>query len=130
MRQQLEKAGFQIKNIRSVSYYRLNLLKRLFPTSLLVTLDSWAQPSGNWWQLSPSIFVKAQTDKPPVQSTPNFFRCPICHSPDLARTQPKPELAVEEILVCQECQRHWSFKDGIYDFKTPLNASSESTGVR
>jgi ubiquinone/menaquinone biosynthesis C-methylase UbiE len=124
MRQQFEKAGFQLKNVRSVSHYRINLLKRLLPTSLLVTLDRWAQPTGNWWQLTPSIFVQAQVPKPPTQITPHFFRCPICRSTHLVRTKPNPGLATEEVLVCQECQRHWSFKNGIYDFKTPVNLIS------
>lgn len=124
MRQQFEKVGFQVKNIRSVSHYRINLLKRLLPTSVLVKLDSLAQPTGNWWQLTPSIFVQAQANKPPFQITPDFFRCPVCHSTPLVRTHPHPEQAAEEVLVCQGCQRHWSFRDGIYDFKTPLNPSA------
>lgn len=124
MRQQFERVGFQLKNIRSVSHYRINLLKRLLPISLLVTLDSLAQPTGNWWQLTPSIFVQAQARKPAVQKTPGFFRCPICHATHLVRTKSTLELASEEVLICQGCQRHWSFKDGIYDFKTPLNVVS------
>jgi len=124
MRQQFESAGFQINNIRSLSYYRINLLKRLLPTSLLVTLDGWAQPLGNWWQLTPSLFVQAQAQKSPTPSLIDFFCCPLCRSPQLARTKPQPELASEEVLICQSCQRHWSFKDGIYDFKTPLSIAS------
>lgn len=124
MRQQFEKAGFQPKNVRSVSHYRINFLKRLLPTSLLVMLDGWAQPTGNWWQLTPSIFVQAQAHKPPLQTTPNFFRCPVCHFAHLVRTKPEPELTSEEVLICQGCQRHWSYRDGIYDFKTPLNVIS------
>lgn len=121
MRQQLERAGFQIKNIRSVSHYRINLLKRLFPTSLLTTLDKWAQPTGNWWQLTPSLFVQAQAQKTHLVSPANFFCCPVCRSPQLTRTRPRVEITSEEILICQSCQRHWSFRDGIYDFKTPIN---------
>ncbi|MCL4300888.1 MAG: methyltransferase domain-containing protein [Anaerolineae bacterium] len=124
MRQQFEEAGFRLKNVRSVSHYRINLLKRLLPTSLLVKLDSWAQPTGNWWQLTPSIFVQAQAHKPPIQTMPNFFRCPICHSAHLVHTKPNPVLNTEEILICQQCQGHWSFRNGIYDFKTPLNEIS------
>jgi ubiquinone/menaquinone biosynthesis C-methylase UbiE/uncharacterized protein YbaR (Trm112 family) len=121
MRRQFESAGFQIKNIRSLSHYRINLLKRLLPTNLLVTLDSWAQPTGNWFQLTPSLFVQAQAQKSPTPALIDFFCCPICRSPELVRIKPHPNLVSEEILVCQNCQRHWSFKDGIYDFKTPLN---------
>jgi ubiquinone/menaquinone biosynthesis C-methylase UbiE/uncharacterized protein YbaR (Trm112 family) len=121
MRRQFKKVGFEIKNVRSLSYLRINLLKRLLPTSLLVTLDGWAQPTGDWWQLSPSQFVRAQAQKSPAQLPLDFFRCPTCHSAQLVRTQPNREFASEELLICQGCQRHWSFRDGIYDFKTPMN---------
>ncbi len=121
MRQQLEATGFWVKNIRSVSHYRINLLKRLLPTSLLVTLDSWAQPTGNWWQLTPSLFVQAQAQKSPAPSSPDFFRCPVCGSFKFSPAQLLHEPASETALICNGCQRHWSFRDGIYDFKTPLS---------
>jgi ubiquinone/menaquinone biosynthesis C-methylase UbiE/uncharacterized protein YbaR (Trm112 family) len=124
MHQQFEKVGFRIKNIRSLSHYRINLLKRLLPTSLLVTLDSLAQPTGNWLQLTPSLFIQAQAQKPPVQSPLDFFCCPMCRSTPLQRIRPDLVSSLEEVLICQGCQRHWSFKAGIYDFKTPLNSSS------
>jgi uncharacterized protein YbaR (Trm112 family) len=122
MRQQFEQAGFQIKNTRALSHFRINLLKRLLPTSLLVTLDSWAQPTGNWWQFTPSLFVQAEAQKPFAPRLTDFFSCPVCYSPRLVRTQSYHEATPIEALVCQDCQRHWSFKNGIYDFKTPLNA--------
>lgn len=121
MRRQFETTGFQIKNIRSVSHYRIDLLKRLLPTSLLVTLDSWAQPTGNWWQLTPSLFVQAEAQKKPVPPPTNFFRCPTCGSAKLIPSPPLSELPAGETLICDGCQRQWSFKEGIYDFKTPLN---------
>ncbi len=120
MRQQFEAVGFCIKNTRTLSHYRLNLLKRLLPTSLLVTLDSWAQPTGNWWQLSPSIFLQAQAQKPKGSSATSFFRCPACSSPDLAQVKSDVKSDRETVLTCQGCRRRWSLKDGIYDFKTPL----------
>lgn len=121
MRQQLEATGFWVKNIRSVSHYRINLLKHLLPTSLLVTLDSWAQPTGNWWQLTPSLFVQAQAQKPPTPTTSAFFRCPVCGSLKFSPAQLPRNLTSETTLSCNGCQRHWSFSDGIYDFKTPLS---------
>jgi SAM-dependent methyltransferase/uncharacterized protein YbaR (Trm112 family) len=124
MRQQFEKAGFRISNIRALSYYRLNLLKRLFPTSLLVTLDSLAQPTGNWQQLAPSLFIQAQAQKLPTPPPLDFFCCPMCRSPRLQRIQSSSASSQAEALICQECQRHWSIKGGIYDFKTPLNSAS------
>jgi ubiquinone/menaquinone biosynthesis C-methylase UbiE len=120
MRQQFRAAGFCIKNTRTVSHFRLNLLKRLVPLSWLITLDSWAQSTGNWWQLTPSLFLQAQPQKSKGTSPTGFFRCPACHSSEFFRKKSPSEFAKGELLICQGCQRHWSFKDGIYDFKTPL----------
>jgi ubiquinone/menaquinone biosynthesis C-methylase UbiE len=125
MHQQFECAGLQISNTRTVSHYRIGWLKRLVPTAILVALDSWAQPSGNWWQLTPSVFLQANAQKDDQPAINGLFRCPACKSPDLSRT--KLAGSRQRSLVCQQCQRNWSFKDGIYDFKTPLNPSIRST---
>jgi hypothetical protein len=106
MHQQFERAGLQISNTRTVSHYRIGWLKRMVPTAILVALDSWAQPTGNWWQLTPSVFLQARAQKN-GRSSGNSG-------------------ASGRALVCQQCQRGWSLKDGIYDFKTPLNQSPES----
>ncbi|MEW5960974.1 MAG: class I SAM-dependent methyltransferase [Chloroflexota bacterium] len=118
MRRQLAEAGFEINNIRTVSHFRLDWLKRLVPTAWLVKLDSWAQRTGNWWQLTPSIFLQARSQKPPG-FPPGFFRCPACGSAQLSEREPVS--APQAIIHCHGCQRQWSLKDGIYDFKTPLN---------
>ena len=37
----------------------------------------------------------------------------------------KTELTLEEVesgLKCQDCSRIWSYRDGIYDFRTPLES--------
>lgn len=119
MRQQFQAAGLHIKNIRTLSHFRLNLLKRLLPTSLLVRLDGWAQPTGNWWQLTPSLLLQAHAQKAGDRAATHFFRCPTCKSPQLSPT--KMTSHQDQVLICQNCQRAWSLKDGIYDFKTPLN---------
>jgi SAM-dependent methyltransferase len=116
MRRQFKEAGFRLNNTRTVSHYRLNLLKRLLPTDWLVKLDSLAQPTGNWWQLTPSVFIQAQAEKPPTSAPTDFFLCPDCRSPSLSH--PQPNLSQDTVLICQNCQRRWSFKDGIYNFKT------------
>jgi ubiquinone/menaquinone biosynthesis C-methylase UbiE len=122
MRRQFEAVGLHVKNIRTLSHYRIGWLKRLLPTSLLVKLDSWVQPTGNWWQLSPSLFLQAQAQKPDLRATPaasGFFRCPACHGSALSPiTHPS---VLGTVLLCQSCGRGWSFRNGIYDFKTPLD---------
>jgi len=119
MRRQFEAAGLRVKQCRTVSHYRINLLKRLLPTQLLVTLDSWAQPTGNWWQLSPSLFLQAQAQKTGQPETTGFFRCPACRSAQLDQS---PSAGHDQLLLCQNCWRGWSTKDGIYDFKTPIDS--------
>jgi ubiquinone/menaquinone biosynthesis C-methylase UbiE len=122
MRRQFEVVGLHIKNIRTLSHYRIGWFKRMFPTSFLVKLDSWVQPTGNWWQLSPSLFLQAQAQKPGLTAAPaasGFFRCPACHGSALSQiTHPS---VLGTVLLCQSCGRGWSFRNGIYDFKTPLD---------
>jgi ubiquinone/menaquinone biosynthesis C-methylase UbiE len=60
IRSWLEKSGFMLERQLSVSHFRMALLKRLIPLKLLVSLDSAAQLSGNFWQVSPSIFTRSQ----------------------------------------------------------------------
>jgi ubiquinone/menaquinone biosynthesis C-methylase UbiE len=56
----LNRAGFDIQRLLTVSHFRLPFLKRLIPLPLLVTLDSLAQWTGDFWQLTPSVFVGCQ----------------------------------------------------------------------
>ena len=122
MQQQFQAAGLRITDIRTLSHYRLNVLKRLLPVSWLVKLDSWAQPTGRWWQFTPSVFLQARAQKPATPPPTEFFRCPDC---GCARLTVNPVSASsdsdEAILICTSCQLGWSFKNGIYDFKTPVN---------
>jgi hypothetical protein len=121
MRQQFENAGFRISGVRTLSHYRIDALKRLLPTSLLVTLDGWAQETGNLWQLTPSVFLQADASKPDAHVAPGgVFRCPACKSPHLTIT--RQSSPAEYILTCQACNSGWQFKNGIYDFKTPIKA--------
>jgi ubiquinone/menaquinone biosynthesis C-methylase UbiE len=112
MRQQLSAHGFRLEKTRSVSHFRVHALKKLFPQRWLARLDGLAQPTGQWWQLTPSVFVRARAQKPPVEPTGDFFCCPICRSTQLSLQT--------TALVCNGCGRHWGAEGGIYDFKTPL----------
>jgi len=112
METRLRQAGFTVQARRSVSHFRLGLLKRRVPARYLVKLDSLVQPTGRWWQLTPSVFVKSQImDAKPTPEEGAFFRCPACYSADLAE---RPDA-----LACQACQRVWPIRDGLYDFKEP-----------
>ncbi len=112
MRRQFRQAGFAVTDTRTVSHFRLPLLKRLLSPRLLAALDGLAQPTGRWWQLSPSVFLQAVPQKPTAPPPDAFFRCPACHNHHLQSTT--------DTLHCPRCGRRWTYRDGIYDFKTPL----------
>lgn len=112
VRQQLSAAGFRTEKIRSVSHFRVPILKRLFSPRRLANLDGLVQPTGQWWQLTPSVFVRAQAQKQSTGAPAGFFCCPVCRSVDLS-----PQATA---LICGGCGRHWGTDGGIYDFKTPV----------
>ena len=111
----LQASGFAIERQLTVSHFRLGLLKRWAPLRLLVGLDALAQLTGDWWQLSPSVFVRAKNggqgerDAILPYSKEVIFRCPECgHDP------------LEEnsgALTCPNCSRRYWFEEGIYDFR-------------
>jgi ubiquinone/menaquinone biosynthesis C-methylase UbiE len=109
----LRASDLQPRAIRAVSYFRLPLLKRLLPARLLVALDALLQPTGQFVQLSPSLFVRAQAgSRGPVAPPNKFFRCPECGGDELNNNG--------DHLACSRCGRRWAVRDGIYDFKEPI----------
>lgn len=119
VRQWLERLGFIVVRTLTLSHFRVGLLKRLVPTRILVFLDALLQWTGAWWQLTPSVFVKAvlgnQAGGSPkrITSLLELFKCPDCGTSPL-----KDESAY---LECPSCQKQWGVRDGIYDFRAPLN---------
>jgi ubiquinone/menaquinone biosynthesis C-methylase UbiE len=112
MCQQLQQAGFQPRQMRTVSHFRLALIKRLVPPAWLATLDRLLQPSGSWIQLTPSVFVASRHPQKAKEAlTGEFFACPSCGSA-LPSTQESKAL-----LTCDGCGRIWKLEEGIYDFK-------------
>lgn len=109
---QLRELGLRREAIRTVSHFRIGLLKRLIPTRMLVWLDAWLQPTGRWWQLSPSVFVRARADASKAAAAGGtFFCCPVCAAP----LEGLPQASAES-LHCG-CGRVWHREDGIYDFR-------------
>lgn len=113
MREQLSDAGLKVRAMRTVSHFRLGLLKRTVPTALLATLDRLLQPTGALLQLSPSVFVRCQSEgdkpEPPAGA---FFRCTVCGSTMLVQEG--------DVLSCTDCSARFAIRDGIYDLKAPL----------
>jgi SAM-dependent methyltransferase len=112
IRQQLEAARFGVKRTMPVSFFRLGTLKNHLPTNLLAGMDGLLQLTGLLY--SPSVFTQnvAVGTTPNNLHTSNIFVCPDCGS-DLRR--------LGNTLVCTACQRRWAIRDGIYDFKAPLD---------
>jgi ubiquinone/menaquinone biosynthesis C-methylase UbiE len=106
----LAEAGFDLQRQLTVSHFRMNLLKRILPTKLLVALDSAAQLTGDWWQLTPSVFTRSQVAGDSTLETPvKIFRCPNCSHPLDDETN--------QALVCAGCGNLWPIVNGIYDFR-------------
>jgi ubiquinone/menaquinone biosynthesis C-methylase UbiE len=116
VRRWLQEAGFRVERLRTVSHFRLAMLKRTLPTRLLVGMDALLQPTGDWFQLTPSVFVRASASPGgPAAPAGAFFRCPECgqtldHHP---YEQPVPQ----DGLTCPDCGRHWAVEEGIFVFK-------------
>jgi SAM-dependent methyltransferase len=115
----LEELGFTIERTLTLSHFRVGVLKRFVPTSILVFFDALLQWTGKWWQLTPSVFVKAVGGQPAegspkrVESVTALFKCPDCGTSPLADKS--------AYLECPGCKKRWEVKDGIYDFRAPLN---------
>ncbi len=115
VRNWLKNSGFTVERYLTVSHFRIGILKRLLPLGLLVKMDSLAQLTGNLWQLTPSVFVRAVVNRgssiaPPAGvDVAAFFRCPACTNAPLPDTPPD--------LVCSACGRHYPVVDGIYDLR-------------
>lgn len=110
----LEETGFEVEKTLTVSHFRLGLLKRLIPAPLLARLDGLVQPTGAWWQLSPSIFLRAKVHGggQPAELPATllaYFKCPSCGNSPLQEEN--------AALHCAVCKRNWRVENGIYDFR-------------
>jgi len=111
VRQWLRASGFIVGRQLTVSHYRSGLLKRRVPLKLLVGMDALAQLTGDWWQLTPSVFVRSVKAGRKI-ITPYgglVFRCPECGNYPLEEQG--------EFITCSSCTRHWPIREGIYDFR-------------
>lgn len=115
VRSWLAACNFRVERQLTVSHFRIGPLKRYVPLGLLVAMDSAAQLTGDLWQFSPSVFVRARADKaaqPTAQPTPDgFFCCPACEQGTLPDTPP--------LLTCPICAQTYPVEDGIYDLRLP-----------
>ena len=108
----LRAVNFVVQDKRAVSTFRVALLKRIVPARFLAALDGLLQHPTSNFQVSPSIFFRAQSRKPGVSAlNPALWRCPACGSTDLAE--------LRDALTCRACSRAYPIVDGIVDLKEP-----------
>ncbi len=113
IQKELTTAGFMTQERIPVSFFRLGILKRTVPASLLAGLDKVMQRTG--WLVAPGIFTLNTAQN----STPNnigligdaLFACPQTGA--LLRRD-------GDTLVNPDGLR-WQIRDGIYDFKAPIH---------
>lgn len=113
MQERLAEVGLQVREARTVSHFRVGFLKRVVPAGLLVALERLLQPTGALCQLTPSVFLRCTAGEGGSTAPPGaFFRCTVCGSTML--------VAEGEALSCTDCGARFAVRDGIYDFKAPL----------
>jgi hypothetical protein len=108
IRNWLDEIGYRLERQLTVSHFRLGIIKKIFPAKFLAALDSAASLTGEWWQLTPSVFTRSSVTQKTDVPGGSFFCCPACQSP-LEDTPPE--------LVCQKCGKHYPVVGGIYDFR-------------
>jgi ubiquinone/menaquinone biosynthesis C-methylase UbiE len=112
VRSWLDEAGFNLHRQLTVSHFRVNLLKKALPPGLLAALDGIFQPTGKWWQLSPSVFTRSTAGAAGAgQPVKGFFQCPAC------KTALPQDTGVKQELSCPSCGKTFPIVDGIYDFR-------------
>lgn len=116
MQEQVKQAGFDIHQLVPVSWFRVGLLKRSVPTSILSGLDSIVQKSG--WMISPSVFLDLElTGHSDNQldlgqdNTLEIFKCP----------QSNTSVQRDGDVLVSEAGVRWGIYEGVYDFRNPLD---------
>lgn len=116
MRRQVIALDFALRRVAPVSWFRVGLLKRALPTSLLAGLDSLLQRSG--WTVSPSIFLDLQLKGAPGSHGNSssgepleLLRCPLSRS----------HLRRDGDILVSDSGIRWGIQGGVYDFRQPLD---------
>lgn len=111
------KVGLRRRRRWAVSHLRVPVLKRIFSPNTLADVDKLLFRTGEWFPLSPSVFVQADA---PGAAAPSpgkdagalmvgLFRCPQCTGEALA-------VAPEEVQ-CEGCGARYAKRQGVWDFK-------------
>lgn len=110
IRKNLENVGFQIQDSLAVSIFRINALKRLVPTSLLVALDANLQSPISRLELSPSILYRAENFKQgDARVNDALWRCVKCGAEKMN--------VRETTMQCEACGAEFFQREGIWEMK-------------
>jgi len=105
-------AGFTTQRSIPVSFFRLGAIKDHFPSKMLAGLDGLLQLSGLHY--TPSIFTSntAVGVSPDNLATDSLFVAPGSGD-ELIRKG--------DTFVSANTNQRWAIRDGIYDFKAPID---------
>jgi SAM-dependent methyltransferase len=110
IRANLSRVGFQVRDERAVSTFRVGVLKRILSPAFLASLDGLIQRPTSRLELSPSLFLRAESEKPGAAAlNPALWRCLNCNS---AQIEERPEQ-----LLCRNCGMSYPRVEGIYDLR-------------
>lgn len=106
----LDNVDLQIRAQRAVSTFRIGGLKRVVPTSLLVSMDSSLQQVSAPLKIAPSIFFRTESVKPGrPHLNESLWRCVKCHAEQIS--------ADGATMQCDACGTHYLCKEGIWELK-------------
>jgi ubiquinone/menaquinone biosynthesis C-methylase UbiE len=111
----LVKKGFKIVKKYGCSFFRIQTLKRILGSKVLLFFENISQNIFSFLDLSPSIFIKSIKEIENEGSKKNIGNrvddilvCPKC----------KGELNItEKKAVCKECKKEYYKKENIWDFR-------------
>jgi SAM-dependent methyltransferase len=115
----LTQHGFVVEQRIPLSWFRAGILKQVVPTGVLVGLDTALQHTG--FLVTPSIFVRSHK-KP--SGGPTSSSIDVHADPDSMFVCPEsggPLTREGDVLYSAKSGLRWAVRDGIYDFKVPLN---------
>lgn len=106
--QNLQQVGFQIRDARAVSMFRVGALKRVVPTSLLVSLDSALQHPTARFAIAPSILYRAENLKAgAARVNETLWRCVKCGAEKI--------VVNGAMMQCGGCGAEFFQRDGIWE---------------
>jgi ubiquinone/menaquinone biosynthesis C-methylase UbiE len=117
IRRWLTDAGFRVRRQKTVSHFRSAWLKKIFPAAWLAGIDSVVGSTGNFFQLSPSVFVSCVASPGQINPAEGMFQCPVCQT----QIHHLPSTAENGSMLCSGCERTWEIRNGIYDFRESVS---------